>query len=66
MAHKDNDRIKISGYAQRIFFNNGIEYRDFSDELVSQLKNAKKPVKVHKAIPAFTSALGQLANRGNQ
>jgi hypothetical protein len=34
MAHKKNDRIKVSGYAQRVFFNNGIEYRDFSDDLV--------------------------------
>jgi len=48
MAHKDNDRIKISGYAQRIFFNNGIEYRDFSDELVgNQITSAG-------GVPLFT------------
>ena len=32
MAKKNN--IKVSGYAQRVFFNNNIEYRDFSDNLV--------------------------------
>ena len=29
-----NKRIKVSGYAQRIFFNDNIEYRDFSPDLV--------------------------------
>ena len=32
MAKKNN--IKVSGYAQKVFFNNNIEYRDFSDNLV--------------------------------
>lgn len=30
----DNDKIKVIGYAQRIFYNDGIEYRNFSDDLV--------------------------------
>jgi hypothetical protein len=29
-----NKRIKVAGYAQRIFFNDNIEYRDFSPDLV--------------------------------
>ncbi len=29
-----NDRIKVVGYAQRVFFDDGIEYRNFSDDLV--------------------------------
>jgi len=29
-----NRRIKVAGYAQRIFFNDNIEYRDFSPDLV--------------------------------
>tara|TARA_B100000927_G_scaffold99943_1_gene80858 strand:- start:4861 stop:7653 length:2793 start_codon:yes stop_codon:yes gene_type:complete len=29
-----NDRIKVIGYAQRVFYDNGIEYRNFSDDLV--------------------------------
>ena len=29
-----NDRIKVVGYAQRVFYDNGIEYRNFSDDLV--------------------------------
>lgn len=27
-------KIKVSGYAQRVFYNNGIEYRNFSEDLV--------------------------------
>ena len=30
----ENDRIKIAGYAKRIFFNDNIEYRNFSPDLV--------------------------------
>ena len=30
----DNPRIRVAGYAQRTFFNDGIEYRNFSDSLV--------------------------------
>ena len=30
----DNPRVKIAGYSQRVFFNDGIEYRNFSDSLV--------------------------------
>ena len=30
----NNDRIKVSGYAKRIFFNDNIEYRNFSPDLV--------------------------------
>ena len=30
----DNDRIKVPGYARRIFFNDNIEYRNFSPDLV--------------------------------
>ena len=30
------DKIKVAGYAQRVFYNNGIEYRNFSDNLVGQ------------------------------
>jgi len=30
----DNDRIKVVGYAQRVFYDDGIEYRNFSDDLV--------------------------------
>jgi hypothetical protein len=30
----NNDRIKVVGYAQRVFYNDGIEYRNFSDDLV--------------------------------
>jgi len=29
-----SDKIKVVGYAQKIFFDNGIEYRNFSDDLV--------------------------------
>ncbi len=29
-----DNRIKVVGYAQRVFFNDGIEYRNFSDDLV--------------------------------
>ena len=30
----ENPRIKVAGYAQKIFYNNGIEYRNFADNLV--------------------------------
>jgi hypothetical protein len=30
----DNNRIKVSGYAKKIFFNDNIEYRNFSPDLV--------------------------------
>ena len=30
----ENNKIKVAGYAQRIFYDNGIEYRNFSDDLV--------------------------------
>ena len=30
----NNDRIKVSGYVKRIFFNDNIEYRNFSPDLV--------------------------------
>jgi hypothetical protein len=29
-----NDKIKIVGYAQKVFYNNGIEYRNFTPDLV--------------------------------
>ena len=29
-----NDKIKVSGYAQRVFYNDGIEYRNFTPDLV--------------------------------
>ena len=29
-----SDRVKVVGYAQRVFFNDGIEYRNFTDDLV--------------------------------
>jgi hypothetical protein len=32
----NGNKIKVSGYAQRVFYNNGIEYRNFSDNLVGQ------------------------------
>lgn len=28
------DKVKVVGYAQRVFYDNGIEYRNFSDDLV--------------------------------
>jgi len=31
-----SDRVKVIGYAQRVFFDQGIEYRNYSDELVGQ------------------------------
>jgi hypothetical protein len=34
MPNNNNDRIKVVGYAQRVFYDNGIEYRNFSDDLV--------------------------------
>ena len=34
MGNNKKDRIKIAGYAQRVFFNDNIEYRDFSPNLV--------------------------------
>ncbi|MAT10994.1 MAG: hypothetical protein CMM02_08295, partial [Rhodopirellula sp.] len=34
MANNKKDRIKIAGYAKRVFFNDNIEYRDFSPDLV--------------------------------
>jgi len=30
----ENPRIRVAGYAQKIFYNNGIEYRNFADNLV--------------------------------
>lgn len=30
----ENPRIRVSGYAQRTFYNDGIEYRNFADNLV--------------------------------
>lgn len=30
----ENNRIKVAGYAKRIFFNDNIEYRNFSPDLV--------------------------------
>lgn len=32
----ENDRIKVAGYAKRVFYNNGIEYRNFSPDLVGR------------------------------
>jgi hypothetical protein len=29
-------RVKVVGYAQRVFYDGGIEYRNFSDSLVGQ------------------------------
>ena len=34
MAKKKYDRIKVAGYARRVFFNDNIEYRNFSPDLV--------------------------------
>ena len=31
-----NNRIKVAGYAKRVFFNDGIEYRNFSPNLVGR------------------------------
>ena len=38
----ENNKIKVTGYAQRVFYNDGIEYRNFSDGLVGnqQTENA--------------------------
>jgi len=30
----ESNKIKVIGYAQRVFYNDGIEYRNFSDDLV--------------------------------
>ena len=30
----ENNRVRVAGYAQRVFYNDGIEYRNFSDGLV--------------------------------
>jgi len=30
------DKVKVVGYAQRVFYDNGIEYRNFSDDLVGR------------------------------
>ena len=30
----DNPRIRVAGYSQRVFYNDGLEYRNFSDSLV--------------------------------
>ena len=30
----ENNKVKVVGYAQRVFYNDGIEYRNFSDGLV--------------------------------
>jgi hypothetical protein len=30
----DNDKIKVVGYAQKVFYNDGIEYRNFTPDLV--------------------------------
>ena len=32
----ENDRIKVAGYAKRVFYNNGIEYRNFSPDFVGR------------------------------
>ena len=29
-----DNRVKVVGYAQRVYYNDGIEYRNFSDDLV--------------------------------
>ena len=29
-----NNKVKVSGYAKRVFFDSGIEYRNFSQDLV--------------------------------
>jgi len=34
MAKKKNDRVKVAGYAKRVFYNDNIEYRNFSPDLV--------------------------------
>jgi hypothetical protein len=34
MANNSSNKVKVTGYAKRTFFNSGIEYRDFSDNLV--------------------------------
>lgn len=31
-----NDRVKVIGYAERVLFNGGIEFRNFSDDLVGR------------------------------
>ena len=38
----ENNRVIVAGYAQRVFYNDGIEYRNFSDGLVGnqQTENA--------------------------
>ena len=38
----ENNRVRVAGYAQRVFYNDGIEYRNFSDGLVGnqQTENA--------------------------
>ena len=34
----NNNKIKVVGYAKRVFYNDGIEYRNFSDDLVGNQK----------------------------
>ena len=34
MANNNSNKVKVTGYAKRTFFNSNIEYRDFSDDLV--------------------------------
>jgi hypothetical protein len=34
MANNNSNKVKVTGYAKRTFFNSGIEFRDFSDDLV--------------------------------
>jgi hypothetical protein len=57
-----SDRVKVVGYAQRVFFNDGIEYRNFTDDLVgNQLVQGDDGI---SSISTFGNFVTRINNRG--
>jgi len=57
-----SDRVKVVGYAQRVFFDNGIEYRNFTDDLVgNQLVQGDDGI---SSISTFGNFVTTINNRG--
>ncbi len=56
------DRVKVVGYAQRVFFNDGIEYRNFTDDLVgNQLVQGNDGI---SSISTFGNFVTTINNKG--
>lgn len=57
-----SDKVKVVGYAQRVFFDNGIEYRNFTDDLVgNQLVQGDDGI---SSIATFGNFVTTINNRG--